>query len=148
MADILHKISIAVPASDVYAALTEQQGLARWWTESVRAEARVGAICRFRFDGETGPDMEILELEDGRRVRWRCVAHSGDPQHEWLGTEVFFDLEPQGPPHTALRFSHRRWLEASDFLRYCSLKWATYLLGLKRLMEGGVGNAWPRDLRI
>jgi hypothetical protein len=38
-----------------------------------------------------------------------------------------------------LRFSHRHWLEGSDFLRYCSLKRATYLLGLKRLLETGEG---------
>ncbi len=147
MAEILHKITIAAPAATVYTALTEQRGLAGWWTEKVQAEPRIGAVCRFRFDGDTGPDMDVVELEGNKRVRWRCVAHSNDPKHEWLGTEVFFDLDPQSAA-TILRFSHRGWLEGSDFLRYCSLKWATYLIGLKRLLEAGEGTPYPRDIKI
>jgi len=147
MAEILHKVTIAAPPARVFATLTQQQGLEGWWTENVRAEPRVGAICRFRFDDNTGPDMEILALEAERLVHWRCVAHGDNPTHEWINTELFFDLEAQGPG-TVLRFSHRRWLEATDFIRYCSLKWATYLLGLKRLLEAGEGTPWPRDVRI
>jgi hypothetical protein len=43
---------------------------------------------------------------------------------------------------------HRRWLEPSGCLRYCSVKWATYLLSLKRLLEEGDGTPYPRDVRI
>ncbi|HYM02908.1 MAG TPA: SRPBCC domain-containing protein [Stellaceae bacterium] len=147
MADILHKITISAPPAAVYAALTERQGLAGWWTEDVRAEPKIGAVARFRFGEDGGPDMEILDLEPGRRVHWRCIAKTTGSKDEWIGTEIFFELAPDGPG-TVLRFSHRRWAEASDFLRYCSLKWATYLLGLKRLLEGGSGTPWPRDVKI
>jgi uncharacterized protein YndB with AHSA1/START domain len=147
MAEIFHKISISAPPSEVYAALTEQSGLSGWWTEKVHAEPKVGAICRFRFDNGTGPDMEVLELKRNKFVQWRCVAHSDDPKHEWVGTELFFELEPKGAS-TLLRFKHRRWLDGSDFLGYCSLKWATYLLGLKQLLEGGKGTPRPRDAEI
>ena len=47
-----------------------------------------------------------------------------------------------------MRFSHRRWLEGSDFPRYGSLKWATYLLSLKSLLETDKATPWPRDLNI
>jgi uncharacterized protein YndB with AHSA1/START domain len=147
MADILHKITIAAPPEKVYAALTEQQGLAGWWTENVSIEPIIGAIGEFRFDDATGPDMEILALQAGKLVHWRCVAKVASPDDEWIGTEIFFALERDGKG-TVLRFSHRRWLEASDFLRYCSLKWATFLLSLKSLLETGRGMPWPRDVRI
>jgi len=47
---------------------------------------------------------------------------------------------------TIVRFSHRRWLMESDFLRFCSLKWATFLLSLKHSVEAGRGEPWPRDV--
>ena len=147
MADILHKITIAAPPEKVYAALTEPLGLAGWWTENVRAEPKVGSIARFRFGEESGPDMEILDLRPSKLVHWRCVAKTTGSKDEWIGTEIFFELEPDGQG-TILRFSQRRWLEASDFLRYCSLKWATYLVGLKHFLEGGSGTPWPRDVEI
>ena len=147
MADILHKISIAAPPAKVYAALTEERGLAGWWTENVRAEPTVGSIARFRFDDDTGPDMEIVDLQPDRLVHWRCVAKVPGPTDEWIGTEFFFELEPVAGG-TVLRFSQRRWLEASDFLRYCSIKWATYLVGLKSLLETGRGTPWPRDVKV
>jgi uncharacterized protein YndB with AHSA1/START domain len=147
MAEILHKITIAAPPAAVYAALTEELGLARWWTEKVQAEPKIGAVCRFRFDADTGPDMEVAGLDRAKRVHWRCVKHGPDPKHEWVGTELFFELEPEGA-NTVLRFSHRRWPEGSDFMRYCSMKWATYLLGLKGLLEGGEGTPYPRDAEI
>jgi uncharacterized protein YndB with AHSA1/START domain len=147
MAEILHKITIAALPATVYAALTEQRGLAGWWTENVRAEPKIGAVCRFRFDADSGPDMEVVGLDDAKRVHWRCVKHGPDPKHEWVGTDLLFELEPEGA-NTVLRFSHRRWPEGSDYIRHCSMKWATYLLGLKRLLETGKGTPYPRDVRI
>lgn len=147
MAEILHKIAIAGPPQALYAALTDARGLAGWWTEEVQAEPKVGAVCRFRFGTDSGPDMEIMELDNARRVHWRCVKHGPDPKHDWVGTEVLFELEP-ADANTVLRFSHRRWPEGADFIRHCSMKWATYLLGLKRLLEGGEGTPYPRDVKI
>jgi hypothetical protein len=47
---------------------------------------------------------------------------------------------------TIVRFSHRRWMQESDFLRFCSLKWATFLLSLKSLLETGQGAPAPHDI--
>jgi uncharacterized protein YndB with AHSA1/START domain len=143
MADILHLVNIAAPPEKIFAALTEQQGLAGWWTEHVAAEPKVGTVARFRFADHGGSDTKIAALQPHRLVHWRCVAHlSGE---EWVGTELFFELVP-GPDRTALRFSHRRWLEATDFLRYCSVRWALYLVSLKQLVESGQGKPWPHDI--
>jgi uncharacterized protein YndB with AHSA1/START domain len=143
MADILHMVNIKARPDIVFAALSEKSGLAGWWTESVQAEPRVGTVAKFRFGEAGGSDMKILALEKDRLVRWRCVAHlSAD---EWVGTELTFELRPERDG-TAVRFSHRRWSEATDFLRYCSLRWALYLISLKAFVETGMGNPWPRDV--
>src|SRR5580765_3201602 len=121
MADILHLVNIAASPDKVFAALTEQRGLAGWWTEDVKAEPRVGSVAQFRFGDNGGSDMAIVALEPHPLLRWRRVGHlSGE---EWIGTELFFELVP-GKKCTVLRFSHRRWLEATDFLRFCSVRWA------------------------
>ena len=45
-----------------------------------------------------------------------------------------------------VRFSHRRWMKESDFMRSCSLKWATFLLSLKSFVERGTGAPSPDDI--
>ena len=112
---------------------------------NVKAEPKVGSVAKFRFgDKGGGSDMVITALQPHRLVRWRCVDHlSGE---EWIGTEVLFELVAE-PNRTVLRFSHLRWLEATDFLRACSVRWALYLVSLKNLVETGKGNPWPRDIR-
>jgi uncharacterized protein YndB with AHSA1/START domain len=144
MADILHMVSVKASPSAVYRVLSEQVGLAGWWTEDVHAEPSVGSIAKFRFGDRGGSDMQIVGLDRDRQVHWRCVGNlSGD---EWVGTEIFFDL--QGDDNeTTVRFSQRRWLEATDFFRYCSTKWAVYLVSLKALVETGAGRPWPNDIR-
>jgi hypothetical protein len=79
--------------------------------------------------------MQVVALKPNRLVKWRCLANTyGD---EWINTGFTFDLEADGLA-TILRFSQRRWAEESDFLRYCSQKWAaTYLLSFKGLVETG-----------
>jgi Activator of Hsp90 ATPase homolog 1-like protein len=110
-----------------------------------RLSPKVGSIAKSRFVDRAGSDMEILRLEKNRLVHWSCVAHlSGD---EWVATEIFFELQPE-KDCTTLHFSHRRWLEATNFFRYCSAKWAVYLVSLKNLIETGKGAPWPRDIQI
>ena len=143
MADILHMVAIKAPPAKIFAALSEQSGLAGWWTQDVQAEPKVGTIAKFRFRDGMGPDMQILTLEQDKFVRWRCVANSFG--EEWVNTELDFDLRPENG-NTVVRFSHRGWLVESDFLRFCSLKWATFLLSLKHGVEAGRGEPWPRDV--
>lgn len=144
MADILHLVKVNAPVNEIFTALSEQRGLAGWWTENVQAEPTVGSIARFRFGNDGGNDMQILALEPNRLVRWRCVGHlSGD---EWIGTELTFELRPR-PTGTEIVFSHRGWPAASDFLRSCSVRWALYLVSLKNFVESGRGSPWPHDVQ-
>jgi len=67
MVDIIHRIGIKAPATQVYNALTTLEGLAHWWTEEVVGDTQVGGKIEFRFrtnSGELlgGMVMEVQEL--------------------------------------------------------------------------------------
>ncbi len=87
--------------------------------------------------------MSVLETVPGKLVLWRVVL---GPQ-EWVGTQVRFELSEQDG-YAIVLFSHTGWREPGEFLHHCSTKWATFLMSLKHLLESGVGEPAPRDVRI
>lgn len=143
MPDILHRVGIDASAEKVFKALSEEKGLAGWWTRNVTAPPGVGEVLEFRFDNKGYNAMKVLELTPGKRVRWQCL----DGAKEWIGTELTFDLREKNGT-TVLLFAQRGWKEQVEFMHYCSTKWATYLLGLKKLCEGGEGMPYPDDADI
>jgi uncharacterized protein YndB with AHSA1/START domain len=148
MADIIHRIGIKAPPSKVYAALAAVEGVAGWWTRETGGQSKVGGTVTTRFRDPDGKEIgymefEVLELEPNRAVRWRCKA---GPE-EWVGTDVTFQLSDAGD-QTILLFGHRNWREAVEFTAHCSMKWATFLLSLRELVETGKGSPSPDDLKI
>jgi uncharacterized protein YndB with AHSA1/START domain len=143
MPDIVHRVGIKASAEKVYAALSEEHGLACWWTHDTKGSATVGAIDRFRFGDKGYNAMEVMELIPGQRVKWKCV----DGGKEWIGTEVTFELRHEKGV-TVVLFAQRGWREQVEFMHYCSTKWATYLLSLKSLCETGTGAPYPNDVDI
>ncbi|WP_244928767.1 SRPBCC domain-containing protein [Nocardioides sp. W7] len=143
MVDILHRIGVekASPA-EVYEALTTVDGLAAWWTDQTTGDPEVGGTLEFRFV-PGGFDMEVIELEPAKRVRWQVA--DGPP--EWVGTHVTFDLS-QVDGYTIVLFAHEGWAEPGEFMHHCSTKWASYLLSLKALVETGTGAPAPHDVMI
>jgi uncharacterized protein YndB with AHSA1/START domain len=148
MVDIIHRVGIKAPASQVYAALSTVEGVAGWWTKATTGEARVGGTITTRFYHPGGEevgwfDIEVTELDADREVRWRIK----DGPKEWIGTDVIFSLSRDGD-YTVVQFGHRNWREAVDFMAHCSTKWATFLLSLKELVETGKGRPSPDDVKI
>ena len=154
MVDIIHRIGIKAPPMKVYAALSTVDGVAGWWTRETTGESKVGGVITVRFldHGVDRPvplaekgrmELEVIELDPAKKVRWRVKA---GPQ-EWIGTDVTFSLSQAGE-HTVIAFGHRNWREAVEFTAHCSMKWATFLLSLKELVETGRGRPSPDDLKI
>jgi uncharacterized protein YndB with AHSA1/START domain len=148
MADIIHRVGIKAPASQVYAALSTVQGVAGWWTRQTTGDSRVGGVLSFRFLSPAGTEvgtfhMEVLELRPDQKVRWRVK----DGPAEWIGTDLEFSLSQQDG-YTVVLFGHRGWREAVEFMAHCSMKWATFLLSLRALVETGQGKPAPDDLKI
>jgi len=143
MFDILHRVGVKSTPYKVFGVLTEEKGLAGWWSRSVTALPVVGTVDKFRFGDRGFNDMKVLELVPGKRVKWQCV----DGAAEWIGTELTFDLKQEAGA-TVVLFAQRGWKEQVEFMHYCSTKWATYLLSLKSLCETGQGTPYPDDVDI
>jgi uncharacterized protein YndB with AHSA1/START domain len=147
MVDIIHRIGVRAPRSQVFSALATVEGLAGWWTKETTGDPRVGGTVTFRFQppggGEARFDMDVLELTADRTVRWRVTAGPA----EWVGTDLEFSLTQEGDD-TIVLFGHRNWREPVEFMAHCSMKWATFLLSLRALVETGKGRPAPDDLKI
>jgi uncharacterized protein YndB with AHSA1/START domain len=135
MPDILHQLRINAPVERVYAALTQQTGLASWWTKDTRATPTLGSVAQFGFNNrQIIFKMYIDALEPNKQVQWRCL---GD-HPEWTDTEVSLGLTPDADG-TTLRFSHLKWKSTDGILARCSYDWARYLTSLKSYPETGIG---------
>lgn len=51
MAKIIHEVPINGTQDKIYKALTEQEGLANWWTKYTTPKAEVGSVSEFKFWG-------------------------------------------------------------------------------------------------
>lgn len=148
MVDIIHRIGIKAPLSEVYATVTTVEGVAGWWTRETSGATGPGGTVTVVFRHGDGHELgqmefEVTTPEPNRAARWRFVG--GPP--EWIGTEVTFDLTEDGEM-TVLLFGHRGWQEAVEFTAHCSTKWAVFLLSLRELLETGRGRPAPDDMKI
>ena len=148
MVDIIHRIGIKAPVSKVYDALATVEGVAGWWTKETTGSSRVGGAISTRFRSPDGREIgkagfDVVKLDPDKSVQWRITSGPA----EWVGTDVTFDISPVDG-QTLIVFGHRNWREAVDFTAHCSMKWATFLLSLRELVETGKGRPAPDDLKI
>jgi uncharacterized protein YndB with AHSA1/START domain len=137
MRNIIHRVGISAKADRVLEALTTVEGIQKWWSSETHGDASQGGTFQFR-----GNRLEVIHV-DPNLVTWR---YSG-PAEDWVGTEIRFRLEWRDG-QTYVLFSHEGWREANAFMHHCSTKWATFLLSLKGMLEGGEGRPEPRDVKI
>jgi uncharacterized protein YndB with AHSA1/START domain len=148
MVDIIHRVGIKAPLSKVYAALSTAEGVAGWWTKETRGNSKSGGALEVSFRDPNGQQIgkmafEMTKLSPDKEVHWHFTSGPA----EWLGTDVTFDLVRDGD-YTVVLFGHRNWREAVEFTAHCSMKWATFLLSLRALLETGEGKPAPDDLKI
>lgn len=148
MVNIIHRVGIKAPIAQVYDALATTVGIGKWWTRETTGRSAVGETINVRFTTADGTvlgsmDMVVDELVVNQRIRWRFTTGPT----EWIGTDVLFELT-QADNFTIVLFSHRNWREAIEFTAHCSMKWATFMLSLKELVETGTGKPSPGDVKI
>ncbi|WP_137921179.1 SRPBCC domain-containing protein [Hydrogenophaga sp. 2FB] len=148
MIHIVHRVGIQAPLASVYRALATTEGVASWWTRETTGVSAPGGAIEVHFSSPTGERVgsmrfEVKALVPDREIRWHCTA---GPE-EWIGTDVVFRLS-HAEPYSIVLFAHENWREASEFTAHCSMKWATFLLSLKALVETGEGKPSPHDLKI
>jgi len=152
MNGIYHKIGIRAGSSEIIKALTTKAGLTGWWTREVggvfaNGVSAVGDSIHFEFTGKGSFDMNVHDITP-QRVLWKCTAGPED----WIGSHIEFNLKPgqaaDGAVMTLVLFQHRDWKKESEFTAHCSMKWATFLLSLRSLVETGRGQPAPDDVKI
>ena len=88
--------------------------------------------------------QRYLVMTPPKRVRWKCVA-SPD---QWIDTHVYSDIVQENG-ETELLFKHCGWREEPEFMHHSRTSWASFLIGLKDLLDGGQGRPFgPRYHRI
>ncbi len=138
MKTIHHVFDVAASAGAVYQALTTQEGLAGWWTTRVTTSGEHGSIVDFTFVEGFNPDMEITDLQPGRRVAWKCVGG-----HEpWADNTFEFTIEAGGE-QTRVRFWQHYATELDDdSYGIYNYNWAYYLESLRLLLTEGSGKPY------
>ncbi len=127
MAEIMHRIQVNASPAQVFDALTDQAALGGWFSRA----REVDRLAELRFGRDkVVAQVRVQELQKSARIVWQCVGGPSD----WIGTDITFDLAPEGND-TVVRFRHRNWKEASDFMGHCSTEWAYFLLRLKSVVE-------------
>ncbi len=138
MRTIHHVVDIDAAARLAWAAVTEAEGLAGWWSTRVDAPApAVGAQIRFTFAGDFNPLMQITQLDEGSRVEWRCVS-GHDP---WQDNTFVFQLAELAEGRTRLRFWQHYAVELEDdYYGTYNFNWGYYLESLRLLCTTGAGK--------
>ncbi|HWJ60724.1 MAG TPA: SRPBCC domain-containing protein [Acidimicrobiales bacterium] len=140
---LYQRIGIEVPQDQVHRAFSTIEGLASWWTTDTTGDPGVGGKLTFTFGSpERSAGFEVLEVADDRIV-WRGIA---GPE-EWIDTTFTWTLSQQ-EGETVVELANEGWREAVPFIGHCSTKWATFLVGLKALLEGGRSNVYPDEVVI
>ncbi len=138
MKTILHTIDFESPMTQVFKALTTENGLQGWWTTKVKADVRKGGIIDFTFGETFNPDMEVTVLEKPRLVAWKCVG-GHDP---WIENTFRFEIEPRGESCVLFfRQEYARELSDEEYARY-NFNWGYYLESLRLLVETGRGKPY------
>jgi uncharacterized protein YndB with AHSA1/START domain len=142
MRTITHAFDVAASPESIYDALTSEEGLCGWWTETATIDRdETPDRIDFRFGAEFRVGVAIESEKEPRLVRWRCTAGS----EEWLESTLAFELQRRDHG-TLVLFEHdyARELEREHFGRF-NFNWAYYLQSLKALCETGQGFPFEEE---
>jgi uncharacterized protein YndB with AHSA1/START domain len=136
MPAIILERTIAATPRRVFAALTQQDEIARWWAEEARVKPEVGSLGEFRFRPPAGVlQFEVTELDPGKKVGWIC--RQGPPQ--WVGTSVTWQLESMDN-RTKVVFTHDGFAHLDKAFEQTGGNWEHFLNSLKSYLETGQGT--------
>ena len=133
MKTIHHVVDVAAAPGVVWSALTEERGLAGWWSTKVT----VGPRIEFTFAGDFNPVMKVTAAVPEQEIDWRCTGG-----HEpWDDNTFRFRLVALDDGRTRLRFWQDYAVELSDdaYGTY-NFNWGYYLESLRLLCTTGAGK--------
>lgn len=138
MPAIRQQINIAVPVRTVWKALTTDDGLAAWWGQSARVEAREGGRIVLGQGGPEGATVELRGLfHEFRPTRKIEIAWDNVGQAPARGTRVEFAIARDGD-ETRISVVHAGGgaLEDGDVRTALEEDWRKALVKLRTALEG------------
>ena len=142
--DFITSFAVDQTPQEVFAAITNVRG---WWTGDIEGGTdTLGDEFTYRYGDAHYSKQKITELIPEVKVAWRVldgrIAFAGDTS-EWIGTEITFDVAPQGK-QTEIRFAHLGLVPKLECFDSCSSAWGFYInASLRRLITKGEGPATP-----
>ena len=127
----------AVPAAQVFGALTEPKGLCRWFLEDAEIELRKGAPFRFTWVGGYSMKGKVRKFRAGRSVEF--AWNDRFPRGKVFRTVARFELQRKGSGtllslrHSGFKSGRKWWLLRGAI----QSGWAYYLTNLKSVLEHG-----------
>jgi len=132
---IVLTIETPAPPDDVWAALTEPERIAEWFTDASPLGG-VGDVYRLDFGDGSVVEGVLTQVEPGRRFAHTWVWADPEPSPETL---VTWSVEPIGPGGSRITLTHAGWDEAGvdeatrdDHEAY----WSGYLDDLEAILAG------------
>ena len=136
MAAIVIECTIASAPARVWEAITQEDEIARWWSDEAQVKPVVGSLGEFRFKPPAGVlQFEVAELEQDKKVHW--LSRQGPPQ--WAGTSVTWQLEPV-QNGTRVIFTHDGFTQVDMVYEQTQGNWEYFLGSLKSYLETGKGT--------
>ena len=80
---LMHTVTIAGDANEIYEAISTGKGLASFWTRDSKAEPKVGSTAKFGFSGPV-LELKVAELKPGKLVRWTDAGGFPSRQRTWI----------------------------------------------------------------
>lgn len=138
MKTIHHVLDVDAETNTVWAALTERDLLAQWWSTQVISPAPVvGARTEWTFAGDFNPVMQIETLQTGTELQWRCISGHDN----WADNTFVFQLHGLDDGRVRLRFWQHYATELSDDdYGIYNFNWGYYLERLRLLCVTGTGR--------
>lgn len=130
MAAINLIVRVKASAEDTYRALTTNEGIAGWFTETQCAQWSESSSVTWLGNIY----LRIAGLEENRLVEFTVDRGGG-----WENTQISFAIE-QTPEHCKILFDHRDWPQVSEHFRDCAMSWAYFLESLRSYLETGKGT--------
>jgi uncharacterized protein YndB with AHSA1/START domain len=139
MSEIVQELTIKATPEKVFHALIRPDGIAGWWSNHVTAEPVVGSLTEVRFENGGVFQMEMTNLEVGKKVQWSVRLSP----HDWEGSTITWDLTPISKG-TRLLFGQRDLFVGPTgySIEETRAGWEYFLLSLKSNLETGKGTPY------
>ncbi|MGA2519775.1 MAG: SRPBCC domain-containing protein [Acidimicrobiales bacterium] len=125
---------------EAFAAINNVRG---WWSGQIEGPTdELDAEFTYRYEDVHYSKQRITKLVPNEKIVWHVLdsflKFTDDPD-EWTGTEVTFEVAPQGE-RTEVRFTHLGLVPAFECYEKCSSAWSFYINNsLRQLITTGRG---------